>query len=53
MSAEAARKAEPFKHGGTMKPAEQCSDVIVTRFKEKADFVVLLEHEGERHLQQR
>ena len=26
--------------------AEQCSDVIVTRFKEKADFVVLLEHEG-------
>jgi hypothetical protein len=30
--------------------AEQCTSVIVTRYKDKADFVVLLEHEGGRDL---
>ena len=30
--------------------AEQCDSVVVTRFKEKADFIVLLEHEGGKDL---
>lgn len=30
--------------------AEQCKDVIVTMYKEKADFVVVLEHEGGKDL---
>jgi len=30
--------------------ADQCSSVVVTRYKEKADFIVLLEHEGGKDL---
>ena len=30
--------------------SQQCSDVVVTMYKEKADFVVLLEHEGGKDL---
>lgn len=30
--------------------AEQCDSVVVTRYKDKADFIVLLEHEGGKDL---
>jgi hypothetical protein len=30
--------------------SEQCKTCVVTRFKDKADFIVLLEHEGGKDL---
>lgn len=39
------RTAETIKRFG-----QQCKNVIVTMYKEKADFVVLLEHEGGKDL---